>query len=265
MTKTCSLCSSKILFCNVAVISQKSDFWFSPTANKITDCVWEPPFLCEWLDEIHLQCFVISIKRWHEKTKHTCERLGTGRSCSILHTRPAVRACSAVSNLTPYWTGKTSCGRVGEGTQYCEVLCLEPTAEQRQFVTTGVLSTHLEEDLPLCGAFQQALDQHHEVGLGSLHLDVLLTHPHTHTTKCTVAGAEWTKGPSLQTRPTLTSAVAETFSLFMRPWMALESGGPSLCSKSKIIWRKNKTAAKSWTPPQGQNTTLASHLPHLTC
>lgn len=40
---------------------------------------------------------------------HTWERLGTGRSCSSLHTRPAVRACKAVSNFVPYWTGNTSC------------------------------------------------------------------------------------------------------------------------------------------------------------
>lgn len=30
------------------------------------------------------------------------DRLGTGRSCSSLHTRPAVRVCSAVSNFVPY-------------------------------------------------------------------------------------------------------------------------------------------------------------------
>lgn len=30
------------------------------------------------------------------------DKLGTGRSCSSLHTRPAIRACNAVSNFVPY-------------------------------------------------------------------------------------------------------------------------------------------------------------------
>lgn len=113
-------------------------------------------------------------------------------------------------------------------------------------------STHLKEKLPLCRVFQQVLDQHHKVGLRFLDLGVLLSYTQTQK-KYTVTGTELTKGLCLQTLPTLTSAVAETFSLFMRVWMALESGSPSLWSKSKMIWRKNKTTAKSWKLPESLN------------
>lgn len=69
---------------------------------------------------------------------HTWVRLGTGRSCSSLHTRPAIRACSAVSNFWPYWTGNTSCKK----REICVIKKMSYTVSQIRFTgstsdTTG--------------------------------------------------------------------------------------------------------------------------------
>lgn len=198
---------------------------------------------------------------------HTCERLGTGRSCSILHTRPAVRACSAVSNLMPYWTGKTSCCRGGGRNtllwnhQVSHNLPRRHTSSNPQpkgHISSWLLfssrgsSTHLKEKFPLCRVFQQVLDQHHKVGLRFLDLGVLLSY--TQTQKKVYCNGYWIN------KRARSSNASHSYQCGCRDFQSVYEGlngsgiwQPLFVKQIQDDLEKNKTTAKSWKLPQNLN------------
>lgn len=94
-----------------------------------------------------------------------------------------------------------------------------------------------EEALPLSRVFKQILDQYHEICLRFLHFCILLQQ-RKHLNSDLIHAFKKKLQMKLSSRIvfcTPTPDNVETFNLFIRVCIALESGGPSLRSKSKMI------------------------------
>lgn len=210
------------------------------------------------------QCFVISINRWHRKMvslTHTCERFGTGRSCSILHTRPAVKAWSAVSNLTPYWTGKTSCCQ-GEEHHVVKPLCLPIVFLQldTHICSWLVSSAHtLKKSFLSTGFFSRLW-----TSTMKLVWDLSTSTSFCRTHNKVDCSWRW------MNKRAQSSNTSHSYQCGRRDFQfiyeALDGSGiwrPIFVKQIQDDLEKNKTR-KSWKPLQNLNALFASHLPCLT-